>query len=108
MTDPRLPTEHLIPVDILAERISGKLRIEWSDGHVSIYAFEYLRGHCPCTPCRRRNGERAHEETGKGVALASLTVVDNRAICIAFEDDHEGCDYSFELLRRICPCGQRH
>lgn len=38
----------LVPVGAYA------VQVVWSDGHdTGIYAFEWLRGHCPCEECRR-------------------------------------------------------
>jgi DUF971 family protein len=36
------------------------LQIFWNDGHsAGIYAFDYLRGLCPCAECSSRGGKKA-------------------------------------------------
>jgi len=36
------------------------LQPQWTDGHnTGIFTFDFLRGLCPCTDCRRERGETA-------------------------------------------------
>ena len=45
------------PPPIHADREARTLRIEWADGHVSMYDFDRLRWLCPCAYCRGEMGQ---------------------------------------------------
>jgi len=85
------------------------VEIAWADGHVSSYSFELLRWNCPCAHCRG--------EMGRPGALAStvalmpaqkelidLQLVGRYAVQPRWADGHDTGIYSFEDLRRLCPC----
>jgi DUF971 family protein len=83
------------------------VRILWQDGHESIYPYVYLRENCGCAEC-------IHEWTGEklitkdrippDIRPVSVTAVGNYAVSIRFSDGHGTGVYSFDLLKRICPC----
>ncbi len=100
------PTERssTIPVGVLAERSEEKLRIEWSDGHTSVYEFAYLRAHCPCQGCSEGEGQSPSVSDGD-VGVAAVSMVGSSALLIAYDDGHDGGIYTFQFLRSICPCG---
>ena len=100
MTDVQHPGEPPMPIDVLAEHIERRLRVEWSDGHVSVYGFDYLRSHCECPECSCR------EEQADGSCVESVRIAGPDSLAITFEDGHEEMVYSFESLRRLCPCGR--
>lgn len=83
------------------------LRIVWGDGHDSRYTFRYLRQTCPCAACRDEwTGKRLldPESVPKHLKAFSADVVGNYALSFGFEDHHGSGIYSFEALRRLCPC----
>lgn len=85
----------------------GHLSITWSDGHPSVYAVRDLRLECPCAGC-------VDEWTRKKTLRADLVPLDIRpreirpvgryAIMIHWSDGHNTGIYSFEFLRKLCPC----
>jgi DUF971 family protein len=86
-----------------------ELKLVWEDGHVSVYPFRFLRQSCPCAGCRDEfTGEPKLDPAsvpedlkGKEVRLVGLY-----ALSVSFSDGHGTGIYSFETLRRICPCGE--
>ncbi len=93
------------------------LMIEWGDGHGSIYAYEDLRLICPCATCRRL---RSKSRTGKlpfkkrivpgsgdaGIKAENMTKVGLYAVQFKWNDGHDTGIYTFEFLRKHCPCEQ--
>jgi DUF971 family protein len=105
------------PVSVKVLLTTGEgVAIEWRDGHQSRYTFPYLREQCPCATCRERRSQ------GQGVtdsnSKSSLPIyqeraralvaepVGNYAVRFAFSDNHTTGIYSFDYLRRICPCSE--
>jgi prepilin-type processing-associated H-X9-DG protein len=96
--------------------------VTWADGHASHYDFEYMRKECPCATC---NDERIKKNDSKFAAPSSpipnsaalpmfkpktraraAKAVGNYALQIDFTDGHTAGIYSFDYLRRICPCAE--
>ncbi|MBI4355860.1 MAG: DUF971 domain-containing protein [Candidatus Omnitrophica bacterium] len=83
------------------------LKLLWPDGHESIYPARELRLACPCAGC-------VDEMTGQRRLLANAVAQDVRplaispvgryAIHIRWSDGHDTGIYSFERLRKRCPC----
>ncbi len=89
------------------------LLVEWSDGHDSIYSFEDLRLACPCATCRRlrsksRTGKLPVKTGAAGVAIQPETMdkVGLYALQFKWNDGHDTGIYTFEFLRKQCPCEQ--
>ncbi len=101
------------PEHIAVSKSRG-LNIDWKDRHHSEYGLKYLRDHCPCATCTGVHGTPpASESSNPGdpfqmykPALKMLKVepVGNYAIRINWSDGHNTGIYSWEHLRRICPC----
>lgn len=81
------------------------LRITWRDGHVSEYAYAYLRGWCPCAVCQGHSGEHRFVPVDDP-DLASIGVVGNYALCLTWNDGHETGIYSYRYLRNLCDCAE--
>ena len=85
------------------------LKIIWQDGHESVYPSRPLRLACPCAGC-------VDEITGEirvipaymptDVHPVNVSLIGHYAITIHWSDGHHTGIYSFELLRKICPCCQ--
>ena len=83
------------------------VHVEWSDGHDVIYPARYLRLNCSCAGC-------VEEFTGKRVLDPASVVPDvhpmgiepvgRYGIRIHWSDGHNTGIYTYENLRRICPC----
>ncbi len=101
--------------DKITEFSNSTLLIEWNDGHESIYLYDDLRQQCPCATCRRL---RSKSRTGKlpfkkriapgsadaGIRPAKISRVGLYALQFEWNDKHDTGIYTFEFLRRQCPC----
>jgi len=96
-------SRHDVPVEVrrIAER--RLLRVTWRDGHVSEYAYTYLRGWCPCAVCQGHSGEHRFVAVDNP-ELHGVGVVGNYALCLTWTDGHETGIYSYRYLRGLCPC----
>ena len=85
------------------------VRIRWQDGHESVYPARELRLACPCAGC-------VDEMTG-AVRIIGTSVAQNvhplkieltgrYAVTIHWSDGHHTGIYSFDYLRKHCPCCQ--
>lgn len=100
------------PLSVKVLLTSGEgVRIDWKDGHKSAYSFPYLREQCPCATCRghgpetgRRSPQPALPMYQGRIHATHAEALGNYAIQISFSDGHRTGIYSFEYLRRICPC----
>jgi DUF971 family protein len=87
------------------------VKVVWQDGHVSVYPARELRLACPCAGC-------VDEITGHARIIAStiaetvrpvaIEPVGRYAISITWSDGHNTGIYSYERLRKLCPCGDAH
>ena len=97
------------PQNIHADRPGRTLTIEWADGHQTIHEFTALRWLCPCAFCR---GEAGHPGwldsnptlTEEQTELSDLSLTGKYALQPVWADGHSSGFYSFEHLRRECPC----
>jgi DUF971 family protein len=83
------------------------LRIDWNDGHVSVYPPSYLRYHCACAHCvNETTGERTIKlaDIPEDIHPLQADPVGRYAIQIKWSDGHSTGIYSFDYLRKICPC----
>jgi DUF971 family protein len=94
--------------------------IEWKDGHLSHYPFPFLRDACPCALCNeerekagREPGESADPSAGgplpmfkPAVKLTSAEGVGKYAIKFHWNDNHDLGIYSWDFLRKVCPCAE--
>lgn len=102
MTDP----------DHIAISKSKGIQIDWKDGHHSSFGLVYLRDHCPCASCTGAHGTppRPHQAASPfPLFQAALRILDvepigNYAIKINWSDGHSSGLYSWEHLRKVCPC----
>jgi DUF971 family protein len=83
------------------------LGVSWSDGHRSEYPGDYLRGHCPCAGCVDEWTGRQKldlESIAEDIHPVRVQGVGRYAIKIDWSDRHDTGLYTFEFLRKICPC----
>ena len=97
------------PTSIHADRPARTLTIEWSDGHSSAFDLTDLRWLCPCAYCRGEAGQPGWLDsnptlTPDQLELADIKLTGNYALQPVWEDGHSSGFYSFEHLRRNCPC----
>jgi DUF971 family protein len=101
-----LSPEATTPVEI-RKKGGERLTIRWGDGHESVYLARTLRGRCPCAQCvSETTGMRlvTEEHVRPDVSIAAARPVGNYALHFDWSDGHTTGIYSFEYLRRICPC----
>jgi DUF971 family protein len=104
-----------VPEHIAISKSKG-IHIDWKDGHSSEYSLAYLRDECPCAGCTGAHGTPP-EKTNYSQQAASpfpmfkptlkmlnVEEVGHYAIRIYWNDGHQAGIYSWEHLRRICPC----
>ena len=90
-------------------RQSGPLELEiaWSDEHLSRYPVVMLRRACRCAACIDEwTGEQIlkEDQVPEDVKPLRLEPVGRYAIHIAWSDGHSTGIYTFDHLRRLCPC----
>jgi DUF971 family protein len=93
---------------------SGGIKIDWRDGHHSDYTLGYLRDECPCATCTGAHGTEPQKTNYRKqelfpmykptLKMVSVEEVGQYAIRIHWNDGHSTGIYSFDHLRRICPC----
>lgn len=104
------------PEHIAISKSKG-IKIDWKGGHRSEYALAYLRDECPCATCTGAHGTEPQKSNYSKPAelfplykptLKMVTVepVGSYAIRIEWSDGHSTGIYSFDHLRRICPCAE--
>lgn len=86
------------------------IHILWEDDHQSIYELNYLRRKCPCASCleiKKRTPDGGIDLPSfhsKPIEIIKNELVGRYAIQFSFSDQHNTGIYSFDHLRKICPC----
>ena len=104
------------PEHIAISKSKG-IKIDWKDGHHSEYSLAYLRDECPCASCTGAHGtEPKRTDYSKPAAASAFPMfkptlkmlnveeVGHYAFRIDWSDGHNTGIYSYEHLRKICPC----
>ncbi len=94
----------------LVKRVSPtQTDITWNDGHFGSYPSWYLREKCPCATCVEEfTGVRrvVHGDIPSTLERTSVSPVGNYALHFGWSDGHSTGIYTFDFLRKICPCPQ--
>ena len=101
------------PEHIAISKSKG-IQIDWKDRHASHYGLQYLRDKCPCATCTGAHGTpprvpeppAAFQMYKPTLKMLSVEPVGSYAIRIHWSDGHNTGIYSYEHLRRICPCAE--
>src|ERR1700693_5921419 len=83
------------------------IHLTWEDGHEGDYSYDYLRGSCQCAACVDEwTGEVLikKESIPKDIHPERIEAVGLYAIQVFWSDGHSTGIYSFDLLKKICPC----
>ena len=102
MADPRTTPAHIGPDDD-----GSALRIEWEDGHESVYRPRDLRMVCPCARCvEEGTGRRilTEEMVEEGVYPTAIEYVGKYALQFFWSDGHRTGIYPYDFLRGLCDC----
>ena len=90
--------------------LSSGVQIEWTDGHHSDYALEYLRDRCPCATCTSGTHQAAPSSPfpmyKRVLKMEAAEPVGRYALQFKWNDGHSSGIYSFEHLRKICTCAE--
>jgi DUF971 family protein len=91
--------------------------IDWKDGHVTHFSFQWLRDACPCATCdeeRKKDHRRPGEPVPQPASLLPMykekprpkevLSVGKYAISFRWNDGHETGIYSWDYLRASCQC----
>ena len=103
------------PEHIAISKSKG-IRIDWQDGHHSNYPLAYLRDECPCASCTGAHGTEPKKSTYAKtdtnplkmytpvLKMLNVESVGAYAVKIDWSDGHNTGIYSFDYLRKVCPC----
>ena len=99
----------LEPLTITADVDERVLRVEWNDGHQSVYDFEHLRWACPCATCRGEWGQPGaldytNQLSTEQTEIEDIAQVGRYAICPIWADGHSTGIYTYAYLRGLCQC----
>lgn len=97
------------PLAIDVDRENGLMRIEWADGHESLYELAQVRRRCPCAHCAGEAGRPGLVDartvfTAQQVTLAEVEPLNRFGLQFIWADGHDDGLYSYALLRDLCPC----
>ena len=103
-----MPGPALKPIPVEVGRSgAADIRIDWNDGHRSVYPARYLRLHCACALCvEEMSGTRIAQDAdiAADVHPLKISLVGRYALHIQWSDGHASGIYGFEILRSLCPC----
>jgi DUF971 family protein len=99
-------------VKIKLNREIRQIEIAWSDQHLSVYPLDGLREACPCAECRGGHAFMGADhdpdlielKPSRSYEVRDMQVVGNYALQFSWSDGHTAGIYSWQYLRRICPC----
>ena len=95
-----------VPAEISRANLQD-VRIQWQDGHESIYPARFLRLNCPCASCvEETTGTKVLDpnQVPQNVGPMALQLVGRYALNIQWSDAHSSGIYTFKFLRDLCPC----
>ncbi len=83
--------------------------ILWTDGHRSFYGAKYLRVNCACAECveewtNRRLLDPATVDAN--IRAEDYLPIGKYALQFLWSDAHYTGIYPFEILRKMCQCGE--
>ena len=103
------------PEHIAISKSKG-IQIDWKDGHHSSYTLAYLRDRCPCASCTGAHGTEPQKTDYSApqsgpfkmfapvLKMLKVEPVGHYAFRIEWSDGHNTGIYSYDHLRKICPC----
>jgi len=105
---------HVIPIRINVQKKKKLIKIEWEDGHISLYPFMLLRAACPCAECSGGHENMHSEPTPEmfnkqlpespAIQFENLALVGNYGMSILWKDGHQHGIFHWHYLRKLCPC----
>ncbi len=101
------------PKSIQVSQEPKGIKIEWQDGHTGTYPFPSLRKACPCALCKGERLPLSPEPLSLPVLshlpasafeAKDMFKIGRYAIGFKWGDGHETGIYTFDYLRKMCPC----
>ncbi len=105
-----------VPEHIAISKSKG-IQIDWKGGHHSQYGLPYLRDECPCASCTGAHGTEPQKTSYSEppasnpfqmykpvLKMLNVEPMGHYAIRIGWSDGHNTGIYSYDYLRKICPC----
>jgi DUF971 family protein len=91
------------PTNVAVDKTQKQVRIDWNDGHASVYSFEELRAACPCAECKayRADEDPLRRAEFVSTGLDSAQLVGNYALQLLWDDGHRFGIYTWEFLRSL-------
>ena len=83
--------------------------VEWTDGHKSSYSAKYLRINCGCAECVEEWSSRKLLDAASvpsDIRAEDYLMVGRYAVQFLWSDAHYTGIYPFEVLRKLCQCGE--
>src|SRR5579862_2058101 len=84
-----------------------EIKVDWDDEHQSLFRTDYLRSECACAGCVNEiTGERMIDlsDVSPDITVTAAEHVGRYGVKFQFSDGHCNGIYTWERLRRICPC----
>ncbi len=97
-----------VPTPQKIHRGSREIVITWEETHEGSYSARDLRLACQCASCvdeLTRVTLLDPDTVPADVSALSISLVGNYAIKIDWSDGHNTGIYTYDLLYRMCPCG---
>jgi ATP-binding protein involved in chromosome partitioning len=98
----------MLPIPYAINRRDDGLLIEWDDtGHQGFFPARALRLACPCAGCVEEMSGRPLLDPANvptDIKPLSLALVGAYGLRIQWSDGHATGIYTFEQLRKLCPC----
>lgn len=88
-------------------RADDAVTVTWAEDHVGVYPARALRLACQCAACQEEMTGRPLLDPAtvpEHVAPLRIALVGAYAIRIDWSDGHGTGIYTYEYLRRLCPC----
>ncbi|MFW5973232.1 MAG: gamma-butyrobetaine hydroxylase-like domain-containing protein [Bacteroidota bacterium] len=96
---------------VTVDRAAQTLSISWADGHYTEYPLDGLRRACPCATCQGHGNMNALPDPEIFLVPSLMQWTDIRldpvgdyALRIRWDDGHDTGIYTWDRLRRMCPC----
>lgn len=95
-------TETITPIAINLQKKSRVLKLEYDDGEIYEFSFEFLRVHSPSAEVRGHGNDDAVLQVGKeNVVIDEVEPVGNYAVRLCFDDGHATGLYSWEYFQEL-------
>lgn len=98
----------LEPVAMDHHAVPGRLRIKWSDGHITDVRTDRLRSLCPCATCNEARAERQRNPLAMamvgsraGADLVKVGWVGNYGLMPVWGDGHDTGIFTYRFLRGL-------